>query len=417
MSGPKGGTYRIISEEERRRQLEAAELAHQRRRLAALRVQLAALTQRAHAERAVFGTAICEVPAVPVEDAVSTSQDVRREADRLEVAITTIRNRLETDVAAARDQLVAGTSTFSDLTVDDWDLDEHAASVRASRSEARAGSSGRRAPERTESIRRCVASVSPDADGSDVAEVAALAERLLAAVEGPSQGGLMRLQELADRANRRVRARVLREARLGEIAGSLAPAIADPAVADLVAELDRLVVTRPRDDAEVERAVDSLSRRAEAALRRWREDEDRARRSEERERVATALRESFAALGYSVEEGFDTALAERGYAHARLDESGVHALVVRLGATSSTLSVNVVRDASANVAAADDAAAEHRFCGALPALLAATAVRGVEISLASRAAAGELPVARVDLTETRFDERASRGRERERGHQ
>jgi hypothetical protein len=116
------------------------------------------------------------------------------------------------------------------------------------------------------------------------------------------------------------------------------------------------------------------------------------------EATATIVEQSLKDLGYQVEEVGSTLFVEGGVVHFRRQSWGKYMVRMRVNAQSNSVNFNVVRAVSEgqNERSVLDHLAEDRWCAEFPALLKALELRGVQLDVTRRLAAGELPVQLVD---------------------
>ncbi|MFF2367861.1 hypothetical protein ACFVU0_34815 [Streptomyces sp. NPDC058122] len=180
-------------------------------------------------------------------------------------------------------------------------------------------------------------------------------------------------------------------ARLEDVPGAQAAELADRLTA--VIEDGRTQV--PHDlVAEAERAVEEA-------------DTERARRI-----AARALAQVLADLDYHVAEGFETALVDRGTAHAALPGDTGYGLKILFDRGSSVLRHIVVRDAEADGGQSADRRAQRTFCDALPSLVAGLGQYHVRLRTGETEEPGQRPVPHVGAGVVPRRERGG-GQERE----
>ncbi len=114
--------------------------------------------------------------------------------------------------------------------------------------------------------------------------------------------------------------------------------------------------------------------------------------------TATIVEQSLKDLGYQVEEIGSTLFVEGGVVHFRRQSWGKYMVRMRVNAQTSSVNFNVVRAVSEgqHERSVLDHLAEDRWCAEFPALLKALELRGVQLDVTRRLAAGELPVQLVD---------------------
>ena len=129
----------------------------------------------------------------------------------------------------------------------------------------------------------------------------------------------------------------------------------------------------------------------------------------DREFVAHSLRESLESMGYIVEEGFETLVADGGVAHIRAASWSDHAVRVRVFGDRSRMAFNVVRR-GAPTNRARDVEVEREWCRDVDAIEEELREQGVNLDLTTRTDPGEAEVQAVEGDEFPFAADASKAR-------
>lgn len=380
MSSMGAASYRVETPEE----IEA------RRRRAALEryrqaaVRHGALVTETASCRAAHGRGVTALRRASAPAARATADELDAETERLEAATGQARVLLETQLAQVfRDELTA-------LAARPAPRVHHrrttAAGPSAEESAAARAREQQEAAARREALARRAADLLarlPAAAPAQLRELcrANAAEVASAAGEDKARRVLASLEERVSRAIRAQRA--VEEA--AEHAAALAARLED--VPGAVAErlTRRLAEVGEERRAEVPAA---LVAEVEAAVAEA--DIERSRRV-----AARALARVLADLDYHVDEGFETALADRGTALAGLPGEPGYGLKVLFDRGSSVLRHIVVRDAEADGGGIADRRAQKAFCAGLPALVNGLGRHHVRLSASQLEEPGQRPVPRV----------------------
>lgn len=372
MSGPKGGSYSVeLSAEElaRRAQERARSLTTARYD------ELQTVLAEAHEELRRAPELRAELPASPERPGDSATTEEYRELDR----------RYSRSIAETR-QAIAKGHRLCQLSMIASNLGRTTSQHRATTApDLREGRSSDRPPVTTIQDRAVEVSqqVRPDALTRDRQSVEAILERLHAAITSDQQHvWLTELRHAVDLANRRATEADADAERARHLLADLRIHADEPQV--LATALGEVVARRAEltDDLveEVRAVVTAASAQAEASF------------------VTASVAEILGDLGYVVDEGFATVLARDGLAHVRggsphWDDHGVR---IRLDADRRELMFNVVRARGRPSSTTRDVALEEDWCSDLPAVLDGFDDLGIDLTIATRAAPGELAVMEVD---------------------
>ncbi len=123
-----------------------------------------------------------------------------------------------------------------------------------------------------------------------------------------------------------------------------------------------------------------------------------ARAREDARLVSQAMAEALEELGYVVDEGVATVLAEDGLAHVRRSDADWqdHGVRLRLDPEEGELGFHLVRAEDRDPEPELDRALEERWCEDVPDLLEALKQRGIGLELTATLEPGEVPVLAVD---------------------
>lgn len=373
MSGPKGYSYAV----------QEAALAEARERQS-----LRSALERIEVERAVLAAEIQEARRVYGDSVNSLQADTS--TTRVDASLETLRSQVQ----ARDDELGRERTRFKSQ------LTSAAREVLVVGVEVSAGTDVVSA----ESALAARGSVTADAPPQDVErEVTRLLERLspdqytdLAAVNralGTARSAQGARVELALDALRVAISRVnLDVAERAE---------ADEALRDLLSRLDgfedELVAqTRERLRAVALRGLtlaetDALTRDVEKTIAL-------ARSQEERRYVARELAGTLQGLGYTVSEGFQTALVVDGFVDVTRSDLDGYAVRVRTSQARQSINFNVVRGPAWRVdQAAHDAEVERTWCSDVPRIEASLDSVGVQISQTAHAEAGAVQMQEVAM--------------------
>jgi hypothetical protein len=399
--------YTVVDNGELARREQAAAEEHYRRVVEVAQEVGASIA----AGRAAFGLAGVEAPRVATVGRRAGAAELAAAAQATRAAIAAARVGYEAAMAAARAE--AMTATTGGLT--SLGLADDAAAEREARRAARAAeqqvevetTAESPAAERRDQVRRIVARLPAEVPDDTLRRVQAAAAKALAAVDDDVAFARerdrvrMAVQTAADadRDRRDVLARVERwRAELDGLDGEAVAALRD--------RLDGVDPLRPLP-SDLASAVRSVASGARAAR--------------DRSFALDALAETLDELGYAVDEGFATAVADGG-AVVQLPRSNHHGVQVR--ERDGHVFFNVVRyeDAGSGDAVADRNAEAH-WCSGYDRLVALARDKGVVLAMAPPAPPGHQPQQHVAPPAARRADRAaeagvgqrraaSRGRER-----
>ncbi len=372
MSGPKGGTYQIVS---------AAELA--RRRLAAAESaesetlqQLRSQEVRCAAACDAYGLEPLEVGAPP-RAARGDAEALERWVEATRVAVTASDVALAEAVADARSARVSeALGGLAAALVVDPIPEGSSEPATERRSEPASVDDDAWRDEVRRSVERSLRSLDLDCTAGEAAAVEALAD---AAVTAPSKVRGRQLAEvLGNDVGRANRAAVARRERTGAVRSCLERLGAwdHPATSEarrwILAEIDGSLPTA------------DLAARADAAVAEAVGDRDR-------ELVAASVRRSLQSFGYVVEEGFETLVVDDGVAYVRRADWSDHAVAVRLFDGRPRVAFNVV-SRTGPIDAVRSTEVEREWCAAVDQIEAALVDDGVVLDLTDRTPAGAVPV-------------------------
>jgi hypothetical protein len=372
MSGPKGGSYQIVSAAElARRRLRAAESAESE-----TMAQLRSLEARCAASCDAYGLEPLEIGAPP-RAARGDAEAIERWVEATRAAMSAAEAALAPAVADARSARVsAALSDLAAVLVADPGPQASSEAAPQRRSEPTSADDDAWREEVRRSVERSLRSLDLDGTADEVAAIEALAE---AAVTAPSKVRGRQLAEvLGNDVGRANRAATARRERTDAVRSCLERlgAWEHPATSEarrwILAELGGPLPTA------------ALVARAEAAVAEAASDRDR-------ELVAASVRRSLQSFGYVVEEGFETLVVEDGVAYVRRADWSDHAVAVRLFAGRPRVAFNVV-SRTGPVDAVRNTEIEREWCAAVDQIESALVGDGVVLDLADRTPAGEVPV-------------------------
>lgn len=391
MSGPKGGSYRVVSAEELRRRA----LARARQRLEAARSAHGALRADVEAGRRLYGD---RVPAAPGEPTIEDERDpesVEAAARELERRVAAAERPLREVLAECRAD--AMTAALDLGPVDGSVSAEEVVRAHRRRRETRDERAGEGATDTlVADIARVLRRLDADADEETQVRLASQAEAVVAATSpARAQDLLDLLRDEVMRVSREMRARREREQDLDELESRLHG-------------LDG-------DEAAAARSTLAAARRSEVALEELRAMVDRvvaaAENAADRAFVLAQATKALASLGYEVDQGFETLVVEDGYAHVRRAAWPGYAVRVRAATDPARLNFNVVRASDREASDQRDLEVEEEWCADLGHLLVDLEGRGVEVRLDRTTPAGAQPVQTVAAEELGGSRRAG-GRRR-----
>jgi hypothetical protein len=401
VSGPKCYGYQVVEDPAvvAARQ-EAAALSQARNRIETTLAKIGSLAAEAASLRDLRGGVVSEIR-VPSISMPTTSKETARTADELDARLADAQTQLQRERAAARE------ASFL-------------AQIRVARTSVEAGPDGRK-PSKESSQRTRLSDESPAlgtrppvagdrklvedstrifarirADASD--RLRADAERTMAAVlaaDGSERVPMLldRLRGAVEKANAEAAGRKLRHSEVDALLVSLG-SLAEPEASRLRA---RLIDERSEGHPTAE--LTAIVEQAQDEARRKEGDD---RRLADRAHVADALRAAFSDLGYDVQSGFETALAERSGGFVRRAGWSRHAVRVALDERTHRLRMHVVRDDSGRPAGMSDATRERELCADRVRLERALASRGVQLDAQELLAPGSVPVAKVAVSGLEF---------------
>lgn len=166
----------------------------------------------------------------------------------------------------------------------------------------------------------------------------------------------------------------------------------------LLADLRASTAEPPPDlDAALSAVVARRARLSEVLVAAVREVVTAAMAVADTSFVSAAVADSLLELGYELGPAFDSALVEDGVAHVRRRDPrwSDHGVRVRLDGDGGGLLFHVVRASDAEASATRDVELEEEWCADLPGLLDGLSTHGVDLQIRTRAAPGELAVAPV----------------------
>ena len=351
-----------------------------------------------------------EFPAWPHGEAAPDSAPAHRRLDALEDLVDDLAQR----VAQARQDYARQSTWFKMRTSLQAASQIHAAgsqSAERAAEEERAQRQEQEVRQCAEDVARLLGTLAAEASDGDRAEIEKRAEETAAAAGAARRKALLlQLRLDVQRANAAAETRRRVAGRVEQWRGRLA-GLEGPSVQELDRDLRRLVeggapaVVPP----DMEQRVDSVvAGAAEASDRGY---------------ALSVIAEELENLGYVVETGFDTASAQAPDMLLRKpDMADDYHVSLRAEAGAPLLQARVVREADD---ADDDPHAqrsaereetdrdvERAWCGDLAAALAAAEHRGVHGRVASRHAAGEVPVSTIAPLKTGAEPKAGRRRKR-----
>ncbi|HZD69857.1 MAG TPA: hypothetical protein VFA45_13400 [Actinomycetes bacterium] len=410
MSGPKGGSYRIVSPEElRRRALAAARdrFDAAERALEGLRVEVASARKR-------HGRAISELTDLgKAPGAKASPEAVGAFAAQVEAVVREGRQRLRRQVAEARSQGVIASLAMASGPPVRSERQRPARSAPRSAPQAATTVAGRAPGAATsgattggttsaiqEDVARQLGRLDAEASEADEAELKDLASATIAAASPQRARQLLDVlrQRVLD-VNRRCDAARDRLKRLEELERLLDGLDGAPVVAA------RAALSGAWRDRKVD--VEVVARQVETAARAAVSERDCRF-------VASASAACLRELGYEVQDGFETLIAHDGMAHLRRPDWPDHAVRLWLTPGTRKLRMHVVRRADGGSVAEADVAVEREWCASVDRWLAAMRDRGVAMEIQERTPPGALTVPAVSGRQFPFESQAPRPRPRER---
>jgi hypothetical protein len=370
MSGPKSGSYQVVS---------AAELARREqervRNLAKVtRLQFESALKSARAEMRNTKGLQFPLPVQPGWPGDSADVEVlRRYVDELLQRQTQMQEDRASAHRSRRTAIVSQGLRSSKVhrvsTADD---------VLGERTTAEA----EHAVTQEEHATRLLGRMRDDVAAVDRTRVEATAARLKEAQGHDQQRGLL------DQLRRRVDVANQRAAQLDEDVARARYLLADlRSTPDPPADLDAALVAVMARETTLEEQVLARVKALVAA----------ARAAADAAYVTASVADALQVLGYEVDVGFRTALGQTGVAHARGTGDGWddHGVRIRLDRQRGVLTFHLVRADDRVADAQSDTTLETTWCEDVPRLVEELQVRGVQMVITSRVLAGTVPVASV----------------------
>ncbi|MGH9128247.1 MAG: hypothetical protein ACRDY2_04590 [Acidimicrobiales bacterium] len=388
MSGPKCCHYEVVSAEElERRALEQAKAAW-----CAYLSKRGTFMAVVEAARSHYGEGISAIGDITA-DVLHTSEEYRRalhqEVVRLEMAET----RFRTEVADARARAMVA-------AVGGLGVSERVQVRSAGDALAKYRGGGQRqaasAAERREAVGRALRRLDGDADSARVAAIQRLAEQVLAnGNDGRATTELVVLQDDIQVANREAMERRQADREIAALDVELA-GVGGVEVSRLRARLADDLRDHARPGEELRAAV------AEA-VRAGKVNADR--------RFATAVAVAcLGELGYDVEPGFETRVADGGVLHATNTHAAGYGVQIR-ALPGGSLGFHVVRSQSVAADAVREKEVEEEWCSDFAGLCRAAKGRGVDFALTRVEPPGSLPIPAVNVPALSRSKRNRAGRE------
>ncbi|TVR30628.1 MAG: hypothetical protein EA388_14330 [Nitriliruptor sp.] len=175
----------------------------------------------------------------------------------------------------------------------------------------------------------------------------------------------------------------------------------------LLADLRASTVEPPLElDAGLSAVIARRSHLSEALVAAVREAVTAATAAADASFVTAAVTDSLQEMGYELGPAFDSALVEDGVAHFRRRDPrwSDHGIRVRLDGEQGGLLFHVVRASDVEALPTQDVELEEEWCADLPVLVDGLSRQGVDLRISSRAAPGELAVAPVPRSSLEADE-------------
>ncbi len=392
MSGPKYVSYTIDNEARQR----ARERAQHRGEALALADREARLRQAAEAARLRYGRAI-EVPSKLAGLDLGAPASALREslADRRRV-LEAASQRLETQIEAARRASLLETLAGDEKSV-------RLATPPPTDGPRRRGASAPAEPpaRSAESVRadveRIVARLAAEVTATVASGIEHAAQQLLA------QPGADHVDNALDD----LRARVQLANQHAEQAAARRAEV--DAWRERLAGLDHPLAQRALGRlSEFEDGEGPLPPATQGLLE---EAAETGERSLDDAYVGASVADALRGMGYAVSEGFETLLADRGFADISNPRWRGYGVRVRASGGGQGLQFNVVRGPAGDTQKRRDAEVEQEWCDDVPALLEELSRVGVTARITRRTPAGVLPVQVVEDLPSRVDEVAFDRRE------